>query len=141
MQALDDLLRQASPEGRLRRIKAWAQRHPQDEGLAGEIETLSNRLQENHGRAEREDLEQMLAIERGLILLDTNALIPALVTHAKTQVGRRRGQESRRRLPKGPKLLQLIDDVGKQPVGERYGVGIRAINKAVAKAKKEAGNL
>ena len=140
MQALDNLLLQASPEERLRRIKAWAQRHPQDEGLAGEIETVSNRLKENHGRAEREDLEQMLAIERGLVLLDANALIPALVTHAKTQAARKRGHQAQQRLPDGPELLRLVDEVRKQAVCERYGVGIRAVNKAVAKAKKEAGN-
>ena len=139
IRALDQLLDDASPKGRLRRVKLRAESYREDLRLADEIELIESRLRESYGRADETVLFALTAVERGLDLLDTGLHLRAVQGHARSQEKRRLGginsATARQKLPKGQRLLALIDEIGVAAVAERYGVQPAAVRKARRKAQ------
>ena len=136
--ALDAALIATTPEARLAAIKVRAAKYASDPRLTDEIEWVEARLSRANGSAERAELFALLALERGLDLLDTGAYLAALISHAKTQRGRRRGGEGNRKLPEDPKeLLALVADAGLTGVAVRFGVTAGGVRKALRKAPRD----
>ena len=138
LRALDLMLDSATPNGRLRRVRLRAESYRDDTRLTDEVEYIESRLRQSHGKADEAVLFALTAVERGLDLLDTGTHLKAVLGYARSVETKRRGGiesgKSRRSLPTGKPLLDLILDIGVAAVAERYGVKEPAVRKARRKA-------
>lgn len=143
---LDQMLDAATPEGRLRTIKARATQYPKDTRLDDEIEWVEARLAKSNGNAELADMYALTALERGLDLLHTQQYLQAVL-----EKERRRKKDAQRgvdmtKLPSAEKLKSMIaemkvmghgDEREVKPIlAHRFNVGVPAINKKLRLRKK-----
>lgn len=128
--------------GRLKALKRAAA-PLSDARLTVELEEIDERLKASHGNADLADLNALLALERGVALLQTARYLDSIV-----QVGRRNAaaRERGKRSAKLPDEMQLRRQIElgrqagrgseqevKKELADRYGVSLAAVNKRLRK--------
>jgi hypothetical protein len=138
-EALDRVLRAAEPMVRLAAVKTRAIAYPADKVLQSEIKWVADRLEASRGQLKMIDDFALIAIERGLDLLDSRKSLEAL-RDAKAQAARSRGGKAKRdlqKLPSGSELLELLQKATPAQIAERRGVKPAAVRMAKSRALKK----
>lgn len=150
LDALSRMLMNADPNKRLQAVKQRAKRHLGALGLANEIAEVEMRLAARNGNGEEVDTIALLAIERGLDLLDTGAFLSELNALRRADSGRAKGliasAKSRAKLPSAATLILEIEKATQFEGGNRraavgsiarkYKVQTQAIGKRIKKASE-----
>jgi hypothetical protein len=113
-----DVLDSGTPAVRLASLHARALAFPDDEVVKLELQWLDDNL---HDPASRLALANLLALERGIALLETGAHVPAVDAHHAMQKGRRAGGQAKKKLT--PEQEQEIRDAYADLVarGKKHG--------------------
>lgn len=111
--ALDAMLASASPLGRLRRIQERAQQHQGARGLKDELAWIEERIAATNGSIGPAEDFALLALERGLDLLDSNLYWGELLQLRRQHDGQMRGLKAsakvRAKLPDKERLQHELD--------------------------------
>lgn len=137
--AIDAILAGASPLGRLRRIQERAQQHAGARGLKDEIAWIEDRVAANNGSIGLAEDFALLALERGLDLLDSNSYWEELLQLRRRHGGQAKGlvasARERAKLPDKERLQVLLDGLLRiyprgeaiKMLAERHGCTPRAV--------------